>query len=86
MEDELRERDREPTPTGEVRWQHAARAERKAMIDDGLIVARAKPGVWAADRRGRAAPAYRHVDLDLLAQRAPSIRSRSSPDQNLPGS
>ena len=45
MEDVLRERDLETSPTGEVRWQTAARAERKAMIDEGLIVG-ALPGVW----------------------------------------
>jgi hypothetical protein len=53
MEDVLRERDREKSPTGEVRWQTAARKERKAMIDEGLIVP-AQPGIWELTARGRA--------------------------------
>lgn len=54
MEDELRERDRQPTPSGEVRWHQSARAERKAMIDAGLM-AGGKPGVWELTDAGRAA-------------------------------
>jgi hypothetical protein len=53
MEDELRERDRQPTPTGEVRWHQSARSERKAMIDAGLM-AGGKPGVWELTEAGRA--------------------------------
>ena len=53
MEDELRERDRQPTPTGEVRWHQSARSERKAMIDAGLMVG-GKPGVWQLTEAGRA--------------------------------
>lgn len=53
MEDELRERDRQPTPTGEVRWHQSARSERKAMIDAGLM-AGGKPGVWELTDAGRA--------------------------------
>ena len=53
MEDELRERDRQPTPTGEVRWHQSARSERKAMIDAGLM-AGGKPGVWELTAAGRA--------------------------------
>lgn len=45
MCDVLLERDRQLAPTGEVRWQTAARKERKAMIDEGLVVG-AQPGVW----------------------------------------
>lgn len=45
MQDVLLERDRQVAPTGEVRWQTAARKERKAMIDEGLVVG-AQPGVW----------------------------------------
>jgi len=56
LEDVLRERDREKSSTGEVRWQVAARAERKAMMDDGLIVP-AQPGIWELTDRGRA---YKH--------------------------
>ena len=53
MEDELRERDRQPTPTGETRWHQSARMERKAMIDAGLM-AGGKPGVWELTAAGRA--------------------------------
>jgi hypothetical protein len=53
MEDELRERDRQPTPTGEVRWHQSARSERKAMIDAGLM-AGGKPGIWELTEAGRA--------------------------------
>ncbi len=53
MEDELRERDRQPTPTGEVRWHQSARMERKAMIDAGLM-AGGKPGIWELTAAGRA--------------------------------
>jgi hypothetical protein len=56
MEDELLERDRQPTPTGEVRWHQSARSERKAMIDAGLM-AGGKPGVWELTPAGRALPA-----------------------------
>ena len=53
MEDELRERDRQPTPTGELRWHATARMERKSMIDAGLM-AGGKPGVWELTDAGRA--------------------------------
>jgi hypothetical protein len=53
MEDELRERDRQPTPTGEIRWHQSARMERKAMIDAGLM-AGGKPGIWELTEAGRA--------------------------------
>ena len=46
------DRDRQKAPTGEVRWHTAARAERKAMIDEGLIVP-AQPGVWQLTERGK---------------------------------
>ena len=52
MEDDLRERDRQPTPTGEVRWHQSARMERKTMIDAGLM-AGGKPGVWELTEAGR---------------------------------
>src|SRR3954453_20312456 len=52
MEEEGRERDRQPTPTGEVRWLQSARSERKAMIDSGLM-AGGKPGVWELTDAGR---------------------------------
>lgn len=51
MEDELRERDRQTSPTGEVRWHTAARKERKAMIDAGLMVE--GRGVWELTPAGR---------------------------------
>lgn len=53
MAEVLLERDRQKAPTGEVRWHTAARAERKAMMDEGLIVP-AQPGVWQLTDRGRA--------------------------------
>jgi hypothetical protein len=37
--------DRERTPTGEPRWQYAARRARVALIDDGLMT-KGTPGVW----------------------------------------
>lgn len=52
MEDELRERDNQPTPSGELRWHATARSERKAMIDAGLM-AGGKPGVWELTEAGR---------------------------------
>ena len=54
MADILRDRDREKSPTGEVRWHTAARAERKALMDEGLMVP-ARPGIWELTDRGRAA-------------------------------
>jgi len=53
MEEELLERDRQPSPTGEIRWHTTARAERKAMIDAGLMSG-GKPGVWELTDAGRA--------------------------------
>lgn len=52
MDDVLLERDRQTSPTGEVRWQTAARKERKAMIDEGLVVP-AQPGIWELTAEGR---------------------------------
>jgi hypothetical protein len=52
MDDVLLERDKQKSPTGEVRWQTVARSERKAMIDEGLIVA-AQPGIWQLTEAGR---------------------------------
>lgn len=45
LQDVLLDRDRQVAPGGEVRWQTTARKERKAMIDEGLVVG-ARPGVW----------------------------------------
>lgn len=53
MAEVLLDRDKQKAPTGEVRWQTVARSERKAMIDEGLIVA-AQPGIWQLTDRGRA--------------------------------
>jgi hypothetical protein len=40
---------------GEVRWRNAARWERKAMVDDGLIKkASDRTGVWELTRQGMA--------------------------------
>jgi len=54
LDGQLKERDVEKAPTGEVRWHTAARAERKAMIDEGLVVP-AQPGIWELTDRGRRA-------------------------------
>ena len=53
MEEELLERDRQASPTGEIRWHTAARSERKSMIDAGLM-AGGKPGIWELTDAGRA--------------------------------
>lgn len=53
MAEVLLDRDKQKAPTGEIRWQTAARAERKAMMDEGLIVA-AQPGIWELTDLGRA--------------------------------
>lgn len=37
--------DRELTPSGEPRWQYAARRARAALVQDGAL-ARDEPGVW----------------------------------------
>ena len=54
LDGQLKERDVERAPTGEVRWHTAARSERKAMIDEGLVVP-AQPGIWELTDRGRRA-------------------------------
>ncbi|MDN4160011.1 hypothetical protein [Nocardioides abyssi] len=43
--DALRPGDREPSPTGEPRWQLAARKARRALQDEGIIEP-GTPGVW----------------------------------------
>lgn len=53
MAEVLLDRDKQKAPTGEIRWHTVARTERKAMIDEGLMV-QAK-GVWQLTDRGRAA-------------------------------
>ena len=51
-QDRLLPADSERTPEGELRWRHAARRARVALIDEGLMT-KARPGVWqlAEDRR-----------------------------------
>ena len=43
--DRLLPADSERTPEGELRWRHAARRARVALIDEGLMT-KARPGVW----------------------------------------
>ena len=52
--DRLLPADSELTPEGELRWRHAARRARVALIDEGLMT-KARPGVWqlAQDRTHR---------------------------------
>lgn len=44
--------DREATPQGEPRWQLAARYERRAMTEDGLLEPADASGVWALTAAG----------------------------------
>ncbi len=37
--------DRELTPTGEPRWQYAARRARAILVKDGTL-AKDEPGIW----------------------------------------
>jgi hypothetical protein len=55
MEPVLRDADHEKVNQGELRWRYAARLERKAMLDDGLIMAPRQPGVWELTDLGRSA-------------------------------
>lgn len=41
--------DSETTPTGELRWQYAARRARLALLDEGLMT-KTTPGVWQLAR------------------------------------
>jgi hypothetical protein len=45
LDDRMLPGDRETTPTGEPRWQYAARRARVALIDEGLMT-KGVPGVW----------------------------------------
>jgi hypothetical protein len=45
LEDRLLTGDRETTPTGEPRWQYAARRARVELIDAGVMT-KGVPGVW----------------------------------------
>ena len=49
----LREGDYETVERGEPRWRKAARFERKAMVDDGLLMPLQTPGVWTLTPHGR---------------------------------
>ena len=53
MEGVLRPADHETVNQGELRWRYAARLERKAMLDDGLIMPPRQPGVWELTELGR---------------------------------
>lgn len=53
MEPVLREGDYETVERGEPRWRKAARFERKAMVDDGLLMPLQSPGVWTLSPHGR---------------------------------
>jgi len=55
METVLRPADHETVNQGELRWRYAARLERKAMLDDGLILPPRQPGVWELTDLGRSA-------------------------------
>jgi hypothetical protein len=44
-QDRLLPADSELTPNGELRWRHAARRARMALIDEGLMT-KTRPGVW----------------------------------------
>lgn len=45
VEDQLLPGDSESTPEGELRWRHAARRARLALIEEGLM-RKATPGLW----------------------------------------
>jgi hypothetical protein len=53
MEPVLRPADHETVNQGELRWRYAARLERKAMLDEGLIMPPRQPGVWELTELGR---------------------------------
>jgi len=53
MEGVLRPADHETVNQGELRWRYAARLERKAMLDDGLILPPRQPGLWELSDQGR---------------------------------
>jgi hypothetical protein len=55
METVLRPADHETVNQGELRWRYAARLERKAMLDDGLIMPPRQPGLWELTELGRSA-------------------------------
>ena len=52
MEDVLRPADHETVNQGELRWRYAARLERRAMQDEGLMVPPRRPGLWELSENG----------------------------------
>ncbi len=48
----LRTGDYDAVNGGEIRWRYAARWERKAMVDEGLLKSPSEPGVWELTTRG----------------------------------
>jgi hypothetical protein len=50
-DDSLLPGDREKTPSGELRWQYAARRARMALIDEGLMT-KGVPGLWTLTSTG----------------------------------
>ena len=52
MSEVLLEGDHDTIGRHEVRWRYAARFERKAMTDDGLMEPARTPGVWELTRSG----------------------------------
>jgi hypothetical protein len=53
-DDRLLPGDREKTPSGELRWQYAARRARMSLIDEGLMT-KGVPGLWTLTPAGRSA-------------------------------
>ncbi len=51
-QDRLLPGDTELTPGGELRWRHAARRARMALIDEGLMT-KTTPGVWQISASGK---------------------------------
>lgn len=51
MAEMLLERDKQTGPNGEPRWWTTARAARKELIDEGLLV-QGRPGVWELTEKG----------------------------------
>jgi hypothetical protein len=55
MEEVLRPADHETVNQGELRWRYAARLERRAMQDEGLMLPPRRPGLWELSDAGLAA-------------------------------
>jgi len=52
MDEVLRPADHETVNQGELRWRYAARLERRAMQDEGLMLPPRHPGVWELSETG----------------------------------